>query len=209
MGLRRGNNDVTAQDETQRRIREGEREGLTWFEIEDMQLELWRGRRVRAHPRRSSDKIKRRRRGRARVVWGSALDGWREDRREIATIREDLAERAGVAVLRGEPRADDVVGAAHDLQAVAGEVGVGLVGGEEEGLAWGQRDVVEEQLGQQQPDVAGVLLVQAPQPGGRGGEVPRRERLEEGEEGGRGKRGEGGEERAEGFRGRGCEEGAE
>mmetsp|Transcript_6519 Transcript_6519/g.17453 ORF Transcript_6519/g.17453 Transcript_6519/m.17453 type:complete len:227 (-) Transcript_6519:716-1396(-) len=113
--------------------------GRRW-KFNTCQLELKRRRNVPRHER-------------AHAFFGN-------ERRRPALVREHVEQRLDVFELGCQPGANHVVRARHDLDALAAQIGVRLVGCHEEGLARLQRDVVEQE-GSETSDIAGVLLVQA------------------------------------------------
>jgi hypothetical protein len=62
---------------------------------------------------------------------------WRVDRRcsSLGSVREHFAQHGDVLELGRETSADHIVRARHDLDAISAQVGVWLVGGEEDRLA--------------------------------------------------------------------------
>ena len=92
-----------------------------------------------------------------------------EQHRLTHCVREHVAEHVDVLELGGESGANHVVRARHALDAVAAQVRMRLVGGEEDGIA-GRKDNVVQQKGAEDANIARVLAVQAEgeRLGGRG-----------------------------------------
>ena len=89
------------------------------------------------------------------VAGGAGIDG-----RPAHAVGEHVDQVGNVLELGSQTGPDYVVAARHALDDLARDVGVGLVGGHEEGLAGSDEEVVEEE-GRHGPGVVGELLRQA------------------------------------------------